>query len=94
MASHSSVLAWRILGTGEPVGCRLWSRTESDTTEVIQQQQQQQPPLSIVLPFLSWSMGPQGVSNCFTLEAEPIYLLPPSVCMYSCELPIFYLPFL
>ena len=33
MASHSSVLAWRILGTGEPVGCRLWSRTESDTTE-------------------------------------------------------------
>ena len=33
MATHSSVLAWRIPGTGEPVGYRLWSRTESDTTE-------------------------------------------------------------
>ena len=33
MASHSSVLAWRIPGTGEPGGLRLWGRTESDTTE-------------------------------------------------------------
>ena len=33
MATHSSVLAWRIPGTGEPVGCRLWGCTESDTTE-------------------------------------------------------------
>ena len=33
MATHSSVLAWRILGTGSLVGCRLWGRTESDTTE-------------------------------------------------------------
>ena len=33
MATHSSVLAWRIPGTGEPVGCRLWGHTESDTTE-------------------------------------------------------------
>ena len=42
MATHSSVLAWRIPGTGEPGGLRLWGRTESDTTEVTQQQQQQQ----------------------------------------------------
>ena len=28
MATHSSVLAWRI------PGCCLWGRTESDTTEV------------------------------------------------------------
>ena len=33
MATHSSVLAWRIPGTGILVGCRLWGRTESDTTE-------------------------------------------------------------
>ena len=33
MATHSSVLAWRIPGTGEPGGCCLWGRTESDTTE-------------------------------------------------------------
>ena len=33
MATHSSVLAWRIPGTGDLVGCHLWGRTESDTTE-------------------------------------------------------------
>ena len=41
MATHSSVLAWRIPGTGSLVGCRLWGRTESDTTEATEQQQQQ-----------------------------------------------------
>ena len=40
MATHSSVLAWRIPGTGSLVGCSLWGHTESDTTEVTQQQQQ------------------------------------------------------
>ena len=34
MATHSSVLALRIPGWGSLVGCRLWGRTESDTTEV------------------------------------------------------------
>ena len=34
MATHSSVLAWRISGTGEPGGCHLWGHTVSDTTEV------------------------------------------------------------
>ena len=33
MATHSSVLAWRIPGTGDLVGCRLWGYTESDTTK-------------------------------------------------------------
>ena len=33
MASHSSVLAWRIPGTVSLVGCRLWGRTELDMTE-------------------------------------------------------------
>ena len=42
MGTHSSVLAWRIPGTGSLVGCRLWGRTESDTTKATQQQQQQQ----------------------------------------------------
>ena len=42
MATHCSVLAWRIPGRGSLVGCRLWGCTESDTTEVAQQQQQQQ----------------------------------------------------
>ena len=33
MATHSSILAWRIPGMGDLVGCHLWGRTESDTTE-------------------------------------------------------------
>ena len=33
MATHSSVLAWRIPGTGEPGGLPSWGRTQSDTTE-------------------------------------------------------------
>ena len=34
MATHSTVLAWRIPGTGSLMGCHLWDRTESDMTEV------------------------------------------------------------
>ena len=34
MATHSRVLPWRVPGTWEPGGCRLWDHTESDTTEV------------------------------------------------------------
>ena len=44
MATHSSVLAWRIPGMGWRGGLegrRLCSRRESDTTEATQQQQQQ-----------------------------------------------------
>ena len=33
VATHSSVLAWRIPGTGSLVGCHLWGRTELDATE-------------------------------------------------------------
>ena len=33
MATHSSVLAWRIPGTGEPGGLPSMGSTESDTTE-------------------------------------------------------------
>ena len=34
MATHSSVLAWRIPETGEPGGLRPWGLTESDMTKV------------------------------------------------------------
>ena len=33
MATHSSVLAWSIPGTGSLVGCYLWGHTELDMTE-------------------------------------------------------------
>ena len=51
MATHSSVLAWRILGTGSLVGCCLWGRTESDTTEATQQQQH------MYIQGLSWQLS-------------------------------------
>ena len=34
MATHSSVLAWRIQGWGSLVGCCLWGHTELDTTDM------------------------------------------------------------
>ena len=34
MATHSSILAWRIPWTEEPGGLGPWSRKESDMTEV------------------------------------------------------------
>ena len=48
MATHSSVLAWRIPGTGEPGGLPSMGRTESDATEATQQQQQYQFSRSVV----------------------------------------------
>ena len=33
MATHSSVLLWRIQGRGSLLGCHLWGRTESDMTK-------------------------------------------------------------
>ena len=33
MATHSSILAWRIPWTEEPAGLSLWDRKESDRTE-------------------------------------------------------------
>ena len=33
MATHSSVLAWRIQGQGRLVGCRLWGHTGLAMTE-------------------------------------------------------------
>ena len=35
MATHSSILAWRIPVMGELVGGRPWGHTESNTTETI-----------------------------------------------------------
>ena len=34
MATHSSILAWRISGTEEPGGLQNWGHKELDTSEV------------------------------------------------------------
>ena len=69
MATHSSVLAWRIPGTGEPGGCRLWGCTESDTPEVTQQQQQTQ--FAIFPNHVTWN--------------EPPHLSEPSSAKWICD---------
>ena len=45
MATLPVFLPGESQGRGSLVGCLLWSRTESDTTEATQQQQQQQRTL-------------------------------------------------
>ena len=42
MATHPVFLPGESQGWRSLVGCRLWGRTESNTTEATQQQQQQQ----------------------------------------------------
>ena len=48
MAAHLAFLPGESQGRGSLVGCRLWGRTESDTTEMMQQQQQQQQKEELV----------------------------------------------
>ena len=60
MATHSSVLAWRTPGMGSLVGCRLWGRTESGTTEATQQQQQMAKNLPAMQETRVWSLGWEG----------------------------------
>ena len=40
MVTHSSILAWRIPWTEEPLGYGPWGRKELDTTEQLAQQQE------------------------------------------------------
>ena len=56
---RSSVLAWRIPGTGSLVGCRLWGRTESDMTEAMQQQQEDplEKGLATLCSLLAWRIS-------------------------------------
>ena len=55
MATHSSVLAWRIPGTGDLVGCCLWGRTELGTTEATQQQQHEESEAEEVIAGVIFS---------------------------------------
>ena len=55
VATHSSVLAWRIPGMREPCGLPSMGRTESDTAEATQQQQQQKKSSRLLFEALSHS---------------------------------------
>ena len=65
MATHSSILAWRIPGTEEPSGCSLWGRTELDTTEVTQQQQQQRRLSGACGRLPRWLSDKESACQCW-----------------------------
>ena len=69
MATHSSVLAWRIPGTGSLVGCHLWGRTESDMTEATYQQQSTQTPPHLVVP--THVLNDENVHRASPIESLP-----------------------
>ena len=63
MAAHSSILAWRIPGPGNLVGCHLWGHTELDTTDATQQQQHNHSKINSLLKRKKHI----NQSNCGTL---------------------------
>ena len=98
MATHSSVLAWRIPGTGSLVGFRLWGRTELNTTEATQQQQQQQQQqtaaqqaslsFTISQSLLKLIFIESMMPSNYPIICHPFFLLPsifPSVRVFSNE---------
>ena len=54
-------------GRGSLVGCRLWGRAESDTTEATWQQQQHESAISIHESPPSWTPFPQQVLIIYLL---------------------------
>ena len=78
MATHSSVLAWRIPGMGCWVGCRLWGHTESDTTEATQQQTKRDTSLCQVSHFQGLPDGYHLSLLQICLQLEPSFASLPS----------------
>ena len=70
-------------GRGSLVGCRLWSRTESDMTEVTQQQQQQHQGfwfLILVQGSLPTYTFPYFEGDCPLLFLKHMHPTDPSSC--------------
>ena len=65
-------------GQGSLVGCRLWGRTESDTTQVMQQQQQQPQNLARHVQLVGgrkrlpwWLSGKESTCQCRSRGFDP-----------------------
>ena len=68
MATHSSVLAWRIPGMGEPCGLPSMGSTELDATEVTQQLQQQSHATTELNAV-------NVIEMCCELKCTPVFIL-------------------
>ena len=72
MATHPVFSPGESQGRGSLVGCRLWGRTESDTTEATQQQQQ--PSLLICLDsFVAVINISKGISHVFKIPCKDYF---------------------
>ena len=65
MATHSSILAWRIPWTEEPVGYSPWSRKESDTsltslTQIIQYCKDINVLSEVILPIITQQINSEA----------------------------------
>ena len=65
MATHSSLLAWRIPWTEEPVGYSPWSRKESDTsltslTQIIQYCKDINVLSEVILPIITQQINSEA----------------------------------
>ena len=68
MATHSSILAWRIPWTEEPGGLRPWGHKESDTTEPRTQHSQSSFHTLILILLNFWDdfFFPLSLCVCLT----------------------------
>ena len=93
MATHSSILAWRIPGTEEPGGLpsMAQSRTESDKTEATQQQQQQTEEsklsyLNIETKYMVNYEDLLDIGILFNFESSPLYRVDIIILFYNYKL--------
>ena len=95
MATHSSVLAWRIPGTGEPGGLPSMGHTDSDRTEATKQQQQQHTGHATWLagssPAREWTHPPSISAlgahslNHLNCQASPIMIIFKLIVIILCD---------
>ena len=91
MATHSSVLAWRIPGTGKPGGLPSSGHTESDMTEVTQHSITAFFTVQLSHPYVTtgktialtrWTFVGKVISLCFNMLSRLIVgFLPRSKCL-------------
>ena len=84
-------------GRGRLLGCHLWGRTESDTTEVTLQQQQQQVvsvnPIPLICPsfikYIFMTFAHFSIVLCLLIYRKSLYVWGKLLCFcfpaYKCE---------
>ena len=82
MATHPSVLAWRIPGTGKPGGCHLWGRTESDMTEVTLQLTSIYTCNPKLLIYLFYPLSLLVTTSVFSVSMNLVFFVNKFICNF------------